>query len=446
MSSPSIFIGLHEISGYFGNLREGLEKIGYRCDFVELTPHPFKYRDNISLNGIASLIRSIREKSARTQSGLMRRTMNVISNLLMFVLFLSSIRRYQVFIFTFGDSFFIKNLDLPLLKLLRKRIIMHFMGSDARPVYLDGIREFDGIDEMYAASKQQLKKIQFIERFADVIINNPAAGHFQEKPFISGFCLGIPQPNEDSPVLPLTKDGPDTDTRTQTLWTRPVRILHAPSSRYGKGTDLIRQVVIDLKEKGYPIDYMEISNRPHMDVIEAIRLTDIVIDQAYSDTPMAAFSAEAARFRVPAVVGGYYAEIISKEVPESFIPPSMYVCPEKLGPAVESLIRDEGLRRVLGERAWTFVRTQWSQREVALRYSRIISDNIPSEWWFDPNKMTYLFGYGLPSYQVKARITTLIERYGVEALGLGGKMNLTRLYLAMVEKNEPSSNVLHNIY
>ena len=41
---PAIFIGFTEISGYFHNLREGLEEQGYLCDFVEPVPHPFGYR------------------------------------------------------------------------------------------------------------------------------------------------------------------------------------------------------------------------------------------------------------------------------------------------------------------------------------------------------------------------------------------------------------------
>ena len=108
-------------------------------------------------------------------------------------LFLSAVVKYDVFLFTYGNSFFTANLDLPLLKLLGKRIVMPFLGSEVRPRYIDGFLEFAGLEEMHASAQQQRKKIRFIERFVDVIINNPAAGHLLERPFVNFYCLGIPQ-------------------------------------------------------------------------------------------------------------------------------------------------------------------------------------------------------------------------------------------------------------
>ena len=136
---------------------------------------------------------------------------------------------------------------------------------------------------------------------------------------------------------------------------------------------------------------------------------------------MAAFASEAAWFGVPAVVGGYYSAVIGNEVADEFVPPSRYVLPEDLESAVESLIADAVGRRELGERARQFVRTRWSRTEVASRYARIICNDIPREWWFDPGRMTYLYGCGLSRDQAVARISAIIEEYGPDALGLGNK-------------------------
>lgn len=433
---PAVFIGFTEISGYFHNLREGLEQQGYRCDFVELVPHPFGYGDASRECGlIVSLIRAARARGGRARSPVLRRLLALSSGLLMAPLFLSAVAKYDVFLFTYGNSFFAANLDLPLLRLLGKRIVMPFLGSEVRPRYIDGFLEFSNVEEMHASAQEQGKKIRFIERFVDVIINNPAAGHLLERPFVNFYCLGIPQGPGGQAGADSQESRPGADAAGQPpSGDRRVRILHTPSVRTGKGSDLIRTIVGRLGAR-YPIEYTEVTNRPHAEVLELIRTSDLVIDQAYSDTPMAAFASEAAWFGVPAVVGGYYAAVIGDEVDEEFVPPSRFVLPEELESAAESLIADAVARRELGERARQFVRTRWSRAEVASRYACVIRGAIPQEWWFDPDRMTYLYGCGLSRERAEARISAMIEGYGPEALGLGDKKDLQERFSAAVEQS-----------
>jgi hypothetical protein len=432
---PSILIGFTEISGYFHNLREGLEDLGYRCDFIELVPHPFGYgNDSGSAGLIVSAYRYLREGALHAGSATVRTALAVLSGAMMVPLFLVAVAKYDVFIFSVGNSFFAGNLDLPVLKLFGKRVIMPFLGSEVRPRYIDGFLDFAGPEEMNASAGEQRKAIRFIERFADVIVNNPAAGHLLQRPFVNFFCLGIPQdgggePGETAAEVSAASPpgggaGPDGAC---------TRILHTPSARAGKGSDLIQHVVERLGQR-YRIEYTEITGRPHADVLERIRASDLVIDQAYSDTPMAAFASEAAWFGVPAVVGGYYAAAIRDEVESDDIPPSCFVLPEELESAIESLLVDPAARRSLGDRAQRFVRTRWSKTEVASRYGRIISGEIPEDWWFDPRRTTYLYGCGLPCDQAVARVSAMIERFGADSLGLGDKDQLRDRFSAVVER------------
>jgi hypothetical protein len=430
---PSVLIGFTEISGYFHNLREGLEERGYRCEFIELVPHPFGYRDTVLSGGlIVTLIRAARRKGSLIQSPALRSVLGVPAGLLMIPLFFSAVVKYDVFLFTYGNSFFTANLDLILLKLLKKRVIMPFLGSEVRPRYIDGFLEFSDLEEMNASTQQQRKKIRFIERFVDVIINNPAAGHYLERPFVNFFCLGIPQDCGDSlgPDATMVLSG-SIPSNTQPSDCLPVRILHTPSVRIGKGSDLIREIVEQLGTR-YPIEYTEITNRPHADVLERICASDLVIDQAYSDTPMAAFASEAACFGVPAVVGGYYSAIIREEMNAEFVPPSLYVLPEDLQSAIESLVVDGAGRRELGERSRQFVRTRWSKAEVASRYERIICSDIPPEWLFDPDQMKYVYGCGLSKNQAVERISAMIDGCGLHSLGIGRKKFLQERFSSAV--------------
>lgn len=439
---PPILIGFSEISGYFHSLTRGLSEHGYSCYFAELVPHPFDYQDRKSSDEyFVSLIKRVKQKREKTRSKVEKKSLFLLSGILMVPFFFKAISRYEVFIFTNGNSFFLFNLDLILLKLFNKKVIMPFLGSEARPSYLDGFQSFSDVKEMFLSCRKQKRKIRFIERFVDVIINNPAASHFQTKPFVSGHYLGIPQAFEDlldskrSETLQakeLDKGSPSSRT--------PIKILHTPSDRVGKGSDTIRKVVNNLIEKKFKIEYTELSNRPHKEIIEAIRRSDLIIDQVYSDTPMAAVASEAAWFGVPAVVGGYYADTINQDMDRAFIAPTLYVLPQEIESAVESLILNSLLRRELGESERNFVRNRWSRKEVASRYSRIISDDIPREWLFDPRNTTYLYGCGLSREQVVARISSLIDRYGLGSLGLKGKDKLEQSFLELTD-SENMTNI-----
>ena len=426
--NPSVLIGFTEISGYFHNLARGLDDQGYRCDFLELVPHPFRYRDEVPSGGlIVTSIRALRGRAEMARFPALQAALALTSRLLMVPLFLSSVVRYDVFVFTYGNSFFAANLDLILLRLLRKRVVMPFLGSEARARYLDGFVEFSSLDELHASTQQQHRKIRFIERHADVIINNPAAGHLLERPFVNFFRLGIPQDcRGSSSKAGAGPPGGDGAARPSSDGA-PVRILHTPSARRGKGSDEIRKIVQRLGTR-HQIEYTEISNRPHAEVLERIRESDLVVDQVYSDTPMAAFASEAACYGIPAVVGGYYAATIADDVDRELMPPSRYVLPEELESAIESLVVDPEVRRELGQRARRFAETRWSRAEVASRYARILCGDIPGEWWFDPGETHYLYGCGLSRDQAASRISAVIEAYGTEALQLGRKRELLRRF------------------
>ena len=54
--------------------------------------------------------------------------------------------------------------------------------------------------------------------------------------------------------------------------------------------------------EGLPLEYVEIVGQPNDIVLAEIARSAFVIDQLYSDTPMAGFAAEAARLGKPAIV------------------------------------------------------------------------------------------------------------------------------------------------
>ena len=90
------------------------------------------------------------------------------------------------------------------------------------------------------------------------------------------------------------------------------RILHAPSNPNFKGTEEIRNTIKCLKNENIDFEYIEITNASNEKVLAELKACDLVIDQLYSDTPMATLAAEAAYCGKPTIVGGYGFEELKK--------------------------------------------------------------------------------------------------------------------------------------
>lgn len=71
-------------------------------------------------------------------------------------------------------------------------------------------------------------------------------------------------------------------------------------------------------------------------VLQELQQCDFVIDELYSDVPLAMLATEAAIFGKPVIVGGYYSNNFSPENPDSQIPP----------PSMSNQIRSRGLLKI----------------------------------------------------------------------------------------------------
>jgi hypothetical protein len=324
----------------------------------------------------------------------------------------------DAFIFVGGETFF-RRLDPRLLRVLRKRVIVVFLGSDHRPPYLNG-RWVRGMPDRIGQS--QLEAIRLVrdrvrsaECYADVIVANGASAQFHTRPFVQIIAMGIPGSFSHH----------DSEGASGGLFTGAgVRVLHAPSDPVSKGTDLIRAAVDALKAQGFEIDYVELMGRPHADVVAGLRECDLVVDEVYSDAPMAMFSAEAAYFDKPALVTGYYARLAPSELRDDVIPPSLFCPPDQLQASLERLVADEGYRLDLGRRAGVYVRARWGSAQVAERYLRIVNREIQTDWMVDPSACRYLQGWGMPDDLRRRAIGAIVRQAGTGALCLTDRPDL----------------------
>lgn len=415
-----VFIGLNEVAGYYGNLAQGLRELGVDADFVSFTNHPFQYRHAHAPSRFARVVSGVsrrRGKSLGAHSVL--RTFWGAVDIATRVLFFGSVcLRYDAFIFGFNSTFFSYR-ELPLLRRLGKQIVYVYNGSDSRPTYLDGSEMARDraltIRQCIDRTRTKKETLSTIERYATAIVANPLSAQLHEKPFVSFLLTGIPYP------LPE-----EVSARPEGPVTAPVRILHSPSHPEAKGTPAIREIVDRLRAKGCEIDFVEVIGRPNQEVLEELARCDLVIDQLYSDQPVAGFAAEAAGFARPAVVGGYGLDVFRNVMPAGRMIPVCYRHPQDVEAALEALVRDKAARTDLGDSARAFIEAYWSPKAVARNYMDILEGTIPDEWIYDPAEISYFRGACMPENRAREIVAAVIEQGGVEALQVSDKPRLQR--------------------
>ncbi len=439
MPSPRIFIGLENIAGYASMLQKGFSKLGIKSDLFTRDNTKFAYHSS-SQNPMVSLLRytfKLYRKLYQSESQFLKASGYVIDLMALTPFFIYALFKYDVFIFTYKGCFYqhLGFIDLPILKCFQKKIIFVFQGSDARPPYLNGAflskrgiigpntlkTDAKHLKVLKKRTKKWKKDILTIERYADVIINNPPTSHFHEKSIISFLRIGIPYEEIRLPPSARFKDNND------------IKILHSPSNPAAKGTEIIRKAIKSLKEKGHAINYIELINQPNSVVLENLARCDFIVDQVYTTNPMPGFVTEAAAFGKPAVICGYFHHLIHKILPPNKIPPSHYLHPDEIEAAIETLIVDKAYRTGLGQKAKAFLLKHWRYDKVAQRYLRLINDDIPVEWRYNPYDINYIHGGCISEKNVRAVIKALVRVYGKQALYLSDKPELEKQFLKFMD-------------
>ena len=430
-----IFIGTVEVSGYANNVSKGLRELGYFCENVSYQEHNYKYSEDLNLPLLIKISRKIRTPNKFIEKIPFIKFFCIFASEIINILWsILAIFKYDVFIFLYGKSLIRFNIDLPILKLLGKTVISNLsFGSETRPPYLDGftncnnkLGKYDYLD-IAKSSKRKGKLIRFHQKYCNFVIGSPTStSQFAVKPFINSFILGFPvkvNNNLDELNTSCTNKG-------------HTYIVHAPSHRKGKGTQEILRAIDNLKNKGYSISLNLLDGVTNREVIKAIKECDLVIDQIYSDTPMAGLASEAASYAKPSIVGGYGLTYIKNFMDKDCWPPVKECLPEDIENAIKDLIEDEQQRLDLGTRANKYIVEKRSISVIAKYYDALIKNMVPSELWFDPKNIEFIYGTGQSQYQTKEIIEKLVSKYGDQSLGLEHNQSLKKSFLGLVNASD----------
>lgn len=203
--------------------------------------------------------------------------------LLCFRTLLRSALRYDVFNFYGGRSFLPWGLDLPLLRLLGRKIVMTYCGSEARQCRIEAARnpfwprvapEFAGTPNVPEWDPRKRRMMRWHGFWCHRILA-PRNLNANVRPYVPARKLvaDIWVHNLSSIEFEGDAAPPKADPSGKVV------LVHAPSSPRLKGTEYFRRAAAALKNEGLPVDYVELTGMPHAQVIERIAEADIVLDQ-----------------------------------------------------------------------------------------------------------------------------------------------------------------------
>ncbi len=429
--NKKIFVGPIEIAGYSKNLALGFSELGYSCDHISFEHHKYEYSSNENLPKLIKLSRIFKKHN---KIFFLNYICILISEIFITLWAILAMFKYDVFIFVYGKSLLRFNLDLPILNLFGKTVISNLsFGSEARPPYIDGFTNLIknsgelNYQKISRSSRKKSRMIKFHFRYCNYVIGGiSSTSQFATEPFINSFMVGFPL------AFKKNVDLFDLNKRSSNI----ISILHAPSHFKGKGTTKILNAIDRLKTKGYSIELKLIQNMPNHEVINAIKNCDFVVDQAYSDTPMAGLVSEAALYEKPSIVGGYGLKYLKNYVSPEFWPPVKECLPDDIEQAIEELILDREQRLKLGFLARKYVIEKRSNIIIARCFLKIINNDISKDWWFDPKDINFTFGAGQTLDQTKFIVSTLISKYGDKSLNLDHNHSLKESFLELIKNDD----------
>ncbi len=197
---------------------------------------------------------------------------------------LSIFWKYNVFHFYFGKTLLPYNLDAPLYRLLGKKVVMEYLGTD-----VDLWLGLNGVDWRGRPVNRVklIKRIKSQSKWCDYqIVCNPELYQFVDNSIILPLAIDL----KNYQYIPIEKN-------------EVLTFMHCPTNRLAKKTKEIEDALNKLREEGYVFNYKCVENVTHAQLKKEYETADVVIDQLGSW--YGTVSIEAMALGRP-VVAGYY--------------------------------------------------------------------------------------------------------------------------------------------
>ena len=248
-----VLCGYVNTGGLAYKLAEGLRKNGIRADSIVIDDHTFAYPYHKKLSFIGN-------------------KPNLVNRLLKYYYFIKHTFRYDVFIFNTRSTMLSKKGDLKILKKLGKKTAMIYVGCDIRDknFYLNSPDKYtvcknctiEYQEKVDCVMEKKINESGVIQENIDASFAHPFDATILEEKFHYFYLL-----------LELEDYKPKYETNKR------IRIIHAPSDAGIKGTNYVLDAIEKLKKRNLDFEFELATGKSQSDLKEAIRNSDILIDQ-----------------------------------------------------------------------------------------------------------------------------------------------------------------------
>ena len=279
--------------------------------------------------------------------------------------FLWAVLRYDIFQLYFDGGFLNrtigKRLEMPLLKLLGKKIIVSAFGGDVR--VQRATQALGRYNCCMECTQQRVacicdedlarRNLAHVHRYADVTLSMGDMIEYTPGSRNDGFYWAI-----DLKKWPFVG---------VSLTSRPVKVVHAPNHAQFKGTRFLLDAVRQLQGDGYPVELMLVQGVSNEEAMETYKQADIIADQFIIGWH-GNFAVEGMALGKPVIA------YIRK--PEAYLPawlecPIVSADPDTLKQALLRLIENPQLRYELGIKGRRYVEQVFSLEQVGARMDRL---------------------------------------------------------------------------
>lgn len=242
--------------------------------------------------------------------------------------------------------------DLPVWRSLGVRIVFTFHGTDVRlrsHHLADDQWSFYRYGDVPCDEELVAARLSVIRRYA----HHLTVGSVLDLPYVP-----------DATYLPKSVDTDRLRLASPPTARRPV-ILHAPSRRATKGTDLVLEGLEELKTRGLGFDVDLVEGADHRELVERVTRADIVVEKLLGGD--AGVSSLEAMALGKVAVARIRAEVI--EMHPGL--PVVSATPETFVDVMEGLVRDRQRRGQLGVAGRRFVEKEHSHRTTGERLEHL---------------------------------------------------------------------------
>ena len=253
---------------------------------------------------------------------------------------------FEIYHFHYGRTLIFGFLDLPILKLLGKKVVFEYHGSDIRNPF------------GFANSISFTKKIGLLVKQASLKIVS--------RLFVDAEVVTTPDLLEYAPsanFIPVAVE----DHWLSSQFRIPgkngkILIVHAPTDRAVKGSDYVVSAVNQLQKEGLPVELDLVEGVLPEEVRKRFEKADIAVDQLLIGW-YGLFAVEMMALGKPVVC--YIRDDLKKYASDLPIVPANT---ETLVEVLRKLVQDVKMRKTLGRRGLQFVREFHGSDVVAMRF------------------------------------------------------------------------------